>query len=47
MVYGSMKRVTNPKSVWLQKQDEDVAGNLKESEPLDPIQKIDRLFQNK
>jgi hypothetical protein len=25
MVYGSMKRVTNPKSVWLQKQDEGVA----------------------
>jgi hypothetical protein len=24
MVYGSMKRVTNPKSVWLQKQDEGV-----------------------
>jgi hypothetical protein len=47
MVYGSMKRVTNPKSVWLQKQDEGVAGNLEESEPLDPIQKIDRLFQNK
>jgi len=25
MVYGSMKRVTNPKSVWLQKQDEGVS----------------------
>jgi hypothetical protein len=33
--------------VWELEDPQGVAGNLKESEPEDPIQKIDRLFQNK